>query len=177
MSQSDQTRDQNLLNDLGINKSIKGKDEPNKFIAVKYGKTAAKSTIPNKNDVPHKQNDEMLPPERAKRIQSIFGSCLYYARAVNSTIICTVSKIASAQANPTLAVEQAADHLLAYLSKYPNAGMIIKTSNMILKIYTNASYLTETNSRSRIAVYLHLTRETEPDFIKAPVQHSTSIRN
>jgi hypothetical protein len=177
MSQSDQTRDQNLLIDLGINKSIKGKDAPNRFIAVKYGKTAAKSAIPNKNDVPHKQDDEMLPPERAKRIQSIVGSCLYYARAVDSTIICTVSKIASAQANPTLAVEQAADHLLAYLSKYPNAGMIIKTSDMILEVYTNASYLTETNSRSRIAVYLHLTRETEPDFINAPVQHSTSIRN
>jgi hypothetical protein len=46
----------NLLIDLGINESIKGKDAPNKFIAVKYGKAAAKSTIPNKNnDVSHKK--------------------------------------------------------------------------------------------------------------------------
>ena len=43
----------------------------------------------------------LFPDSDKKRIQQIVGSFLYYARAIDSTILPALSKISSTQANPT----------------------------------------------------------------------------
>ena len=53
------------------------------------------------------------------RVQEIVGSLLFYARAVDPTMLTAVNAIASEQATPTHAVRNQADRLLAYAASYP----------------------------------------------------------
>ncbi len=98
----------------------------------------------------------ILPPERKKRIQQIVGTFLYYARAVDPTMLTAINKLASIQANPTEATEQAAHRFLSYAKTWPNASLVIRPSDMILRAHSDASYLSESNSRSRIGGIMFL---------------------
>ena len=53
----------------------------------KYGGTA--------QDIPPEDTSQTLSPIDKKRVQQIFGSILYYARAVDSTVLVALSSIAS----------------------------------------------------------------------------------
>ena len=56
-----------------------------------------------------------------KYIQQVVGSFLYYARAVDMTILHALSEIASEQANPTERTKKKVDQLLDYMATNPNA--------------------------------------------------------
>jgi hypothetical protein len=95
--------------------------------------------------------DETSPisPTRRKRIQQIVGTLLYYARAVDPTMLTALNKVASQQANPTIAVERAADRILHYAKKFPDAHIVYKPSDMVLLAHSDASFNSETKARSR----------------------------
>ena len=78
-------------------------------------------------------------------MQQIIGQLLWYARCVDPTL----SKLGSQQANPTIQVERAAERLLLYVASWPNAVTTFRASNMNLILYADASYLSESKSRSR----------------------------
>jgi hypothetical protein len=63
--------------------------------------------------------------------------------------MCTVSKIASMQSKATEAAEALAERLLQHVASYPNATVVYHASDMILKVHSDASYLSETAARSR----------------------------
>jgi hypothetical protein len=84
-----------------------------------------------------------------KRLQEIIGVLLYYARAVDPTILYPVNKLSSLQSKPTQDVATAADRLLQYLHTYPSALIVYHPSDMTLHIHSDASYLSESESRSR----------------------------
>lgn len=88
-------------------------------------------------------------PERKKRIQQIIGTFLYYARAVDPTMLTALNKVASQQAKPTIAVEKAAERIMQYAKTFPNAQIVYEASDMILCGHSDASYLSETKARSR----------------------------
>jgi len=90
-------------------------------------------------------------PAETLRIQQIVGVLLYYARALDSTFITPVGKVSSAQANPTAAVLAAAERLLHYGATQPAAELVFYQSAMDLLVHGDASYLSETNGRSRAA--------------------------
>jgi len=104
----------------------------------------------------------LLPPERKQRIQQIVGTFLYYARAVDPTMLTAVNKLASMQSQPTEATEQAANRFLSYAKTWPNASLVIRPSDMILHAHSDASYLSESNARSRIGGIMFLGNKT-PD--------------
>ena len=93
---------------------------------------------------------------RKKRVQQIVGGLLYYARAVDNTILTSLNSIASQQANATEATEKKIEQLLDYMATHRNAKVRYKASNMVLNIHSDASYLSETKARSRIAGYFFL---------------------
>jgi hypothetical protein len=62
-----------------------------------------------------------LPPERIQRIQTIVGTLLYYARAVDSTQLVALGTIATQQANATIKTEKATAHLLDYCHTHSDA--------------------------------------------------------
>jgi hypothetical protein len=83
-----------------------------------------------------------------KTLQEIVGSILYYARAVDPTMLTTTNTIASLQATPTQAVRAQAVRLLQYAAAYPNNAIVYNKSKMHVILQVDASYLSRSNARS-----------------------------
>ena len=94
-----------------------------------------------------------IDKKRVRVVQQVIGGCLYYGRAVDETIIMALSAIASEQAAATENTERKVLKLLNYLATHPEAKIIFHASDMILNIHSDASYLSETRARSRLAGY------------------------
>ena len=108
-------------------------------------------------------DDKLVEPESPlngqadkKYIQQVVGSFLYYTRAVDLTILLSLSAIAAKQANPTERTMQRVQHLLQYMHTNPNAIIQFRASNMVLNIHSDASYLTASRGRSRACGYFFL---------------------
>ena len=86
-------------------------------------------------------------------MQQVVGSFLYYARAVDMTILHALSEIASQQANPTEKTIQRVNQLLDYMHSNPNAIIRFYASDMVLNVHSDASYLTAAKGRSRAVGY------------------------
>jgi hypothetical protein len=97
-------------------------------------------------------NDE-TPPLTAQQcltIQKVTGSVLYYARAVDPTILMPLNDIATEQTKATEKTQAAKNQLLDYLATHPDATIRYHASKMILHIHSDASYLSVSNARSRL---------------------------
>jgi hypothetical protein len=121
---------------------------PHEWTEPIYGKHQQMAPLPDATD--------KLPPERIQRIQKIVGTLLYYARAVDSTQLVALGTIAAQQANGTIKTEKATAHLLDYCHTHPDAILRYRASDMILKIHSDASYLSEAKARSRAAGHFYL---------------------
>jgi hypothetical protein len=91
-----------------------------------------------------------LSPAKSKTLQQIIGVLLYYGRAVDSSILVALGTLASAQTKATTTTTAAALHLLDYLATHPNATIRYRSSPMILSLHSDAFYLSESESRSRV---------------------------
>ncbi len=80
-----------------------------------------------------------LSPEEIKEIQRVIGSILYYAQAINITVLMALSSIAIEQSKRTTNTMTKTKQLLDYLATYPNATIRFRASNMIMNIHSNAS--------------------------------------
>jgi hypothetical protein len=81
---------------------------------------------------------------------------LYWARSVNPTIIPTISALALEQAEATETMIEKLTQLLNYCAMNPNATFQYVVSDMVLHIHSDASYLLEPNTRSRIGRHFFL---------------------
>jgi hypothetical protein len=120
-------------------------------------------------------NTPLLSADRKQRIQQIVGTFLYYARAVDPTMLTAINKLASMQSQPTEAVEQAAHRFLSYAKTWPNASLLIRPSDMLLRAHSDASYLSESNARSRIGGILFLGNKDDPTFHNAAIEQLSTI--
>jgi hypothetical protein len=103
------------------------------------------------------------------RIQEVLGTLLYYAQAVNCTMITAIGSISTQQANATTATMKAITQLLNYCATHPNGVVRYYSSDMILYIESDASYLSETKARSRTAGYHYLSNNPpQPNQPPAP---------
>ena len=84
------------------------------------------------------------------------GGVLYYGRVVDLTVLPALSSIASEQASATEKNEKKCTQLLDYLATHDNARIRYHASDMVLKIYSDASYNSETNARSRVVGQFYL---------------------
>ena len=103
---------------------------------IQYGKHIGQSSIPTK--------------EQQQYIQKVIGVLLYYGRAVDSTILVALSSLASAQAAPTEYTMELIKWLLDYVATDPEAILTYESSDMILAVHSDASYLSEASARSRV---------------------------
>ena len=74
---------------------------------------------------------------------------LYYARAVDSTMLVALSSIASEQAKPTATTMKKIKQFLDYAASQEEAVITYHASDMVLAIHSDASYLSEAKARSR----------------------------
>ena len=94
-------------------------------------------------------NSPKLSPEEIKEIQRVVGSILYYARAVDITVLMALSSIAIEQTKGTTSTMEKAKHLLDYLATHHDATIRYRASDMIMNVHSDASYLSESGARSR----------------------------
>jgi hypothetical protein len=123
------------------------------------------------------ETDTLAPLSKSeiKPVQDIVGTLLYYARAVDPTLLAALSTIATRQTNGTRAIANACHQLLDYVATHPNAGLRCHACNMILAIHTDASYLSEMGGRSRAAGHFYLTNQNDKDFNNGAVLTLSSI--
>jgi hypothetical protein len=75
---------------------------------------------------------------------------LYYARAVDLTVLMPLNDIATEQTKATEKTQATTNQLLDYLATYPDGAIRYHASDMILHIHRDASYLSVSNARSRL---------------------------
>jgi hypothetical protein len=90
-----------------------------------------------------------------KCIHQVVGSFLYYARAVNPTLLMALSDIATQQAAPTENTRKQVE-FLDYMWTHPNSKICYHASGKILNIHSKASYLSAPCTRSRAGGYFFL---------------------
>jgi len=101
-------------------------------------------------------------PTETTYIQEVIGTFLYYARAVDCTMLTTLNKLASRQSKPTTALYKDVQHFLQYAASYPDAAVTYTASDMRLVLWSDGSYLSESLSRSRAGGYHYLTGKGDP---------------
>ena len=130
---------------------------PHKWLKPVYGKTLQHAPPPDTTD--------KLDAKGIKHIQSICGSFLYYARAIDPTILPALNEISVQQAAPTLDTTKKVSMLMDYLNTYPNGKLRYYAGTMNLRVDSDAAYLVLPNARSRVAGHFYL--EATPKASKA----------
>jgi len=143
---------------------------PHTWKPPQYGKTAQYVEPPKQLPI--------LPKDSIRRIQQVIGPLLYYARAVDHTILVTVNDIAAQQSKATTETEVKVNKLLNYVATHPNATLTYRKSNMHLAVHSDASYLSAPNARSRAGGYFYLSERDDTNKnppINAPVHAECKI--
>ena len=83
-----------------------------------------------------------------KFIQKVCGKFLFYSRAVDSTILCPISAIASQSTTPTTDTMAQTKPLLNYLATQDKFVITYNHSNVIFATNSDASYLRKPKARS-----------------------------
>ena len=85
----------------------------------------------------------LLDKTKKTYVQAVTGTLLYYARAVDSTILTALNTIATQQAAPTESTLEEVKQLLDYCASQEEAIVTYNASDMILSVHSDASYLSE----------------------------------
>ena len=94
-----------------------------------------------------------------KHLQVVLGTLLYYARAVDLTLLTALGDLATQQTSGTQRTMQHLVQLLNYCATHPSATIRFHASDMILAIESDASYLSVPQARSRAAGFFFLTTQ------------------
>ena len=82
-----------------------------------------------------------------KFIQQVTGTFLYYARAVDATMLLAFGAIVSDQASPTEETMRTTLIFLDYVTIHPDTILAFDRSSMMLSVHRNASYLCESKAK------------------------------
>ena len=89
----------------------------------------------------------------------------YHAKAVNNPLLPALSIIWVDQNIGTKATASASTQLLDYCATYPDPGLQLRASKLVLRIYSDASYLSVRGDRSRAIGFFYLSNPSPaPDF-------------
>jgi hypothetical protein len=136
-------------------KPVSPQHAPYKAAPIQYGAQVQRVEV---------NTTQPLIPKEIKCIQDIVGTLLYYARAVDPTLLAALSAIAACQSNGTQAVADTCHQLLGYVATHPNAGIWYRACNMVLSVHMDASYLSKPGDKSRAAGHFYLSNCNDEDF-------------
>ena len=103
----------------------------------------------------------LLDPKGKKFIQQVCGKFLFLGRAVDPTLLCPISAIASQSSKPTVDTLKQTNQLLDYIATQDEAVLTYNASDMVLAIHSDASYLSEPAARSRAGGHFFLSSNAE----------------
>ena len=151
----------------GTNGPTKSTDAPHPYKASK------KHGLPMTTEV---DIGAKLSPKAIKQLQQIVGTFLFYTRAVDPTMLTALSIITTEQTQGTQTAKDKAEHFLMYAATHPNATIKYYKSDMILKIHSDASYLSKRQGRSCAGGHFYLgNRDPTIDPPNGPILNTTGI--
>ena len=114
--------------------------------------------------------DETAPlgKDKIRFIQKVVGKLLYYARAVDPTMLHAINDISLKATKGTEATLDATMYLLNYAHTHPNTELIYRKSDMVLRVDSDAAYLVAPEARSRAGGYQYLSNK-EGTIFNGPV--------
>ena len=132
---------------------------PSRYTFPKYGAMVQYVTI-----------DESAPLglKQIRYIQRAVGKLLYYARAVDPTMLHAINDISLSASKGTAATLDATMYLLNYAHTNPNTEIVYRRSGMILHVDSDAAYLVAPEARSRAGGYQYLSNK-EGTLFNGPV--------
>jgi hypothetical protein len=111
--------------------------------------------------------DETISPalsdKDVNKLQQLTGTLFYYARAVDPTLIMPINVLASEQSQATEVTADKVIKLLNYCNTHPETKIRYHTSDMILHIHSDASYLSENEAKSRAGGFFCMGSNTKTD--------------
>jgi hypothetical protein len=105
-------------------------------------------------------NTPLLDDKAKQFIQQVCGKFLFLGRAVDSTLLCPISAIASQSSKLTKDTMQRTLQLLDYLAMQEDTVLSYHARNMVLAVHSNASYLSEPKASSRAGGHFFLSSDT-----------------
>jgi hypothetical protein len=140
---------------------------PSQYVTPVYG---AKIQYATTDETPP------LTDQQCLTIQKFTGSALYYARAVDPTVLMPLNDIATEQTKATEKTQAAMNQLLDYMAIHPDATIRYHASDMILHIHSDASYLLVSKARSRLGGLFFLGKKSpEHDTINGYILNVASV--
>ena len=124
-----------------VNKFQYGVKSPNKATDATHLYKATK-----KQGLPMTQptvDTTKLSPKEINHFQQIVGTFLFYSRAIDPTMLMALTIIAMEQTQGTQTTKEKAENYLLYAATHPNATIKFYKSDMMLKIHSDASYLSK----------------------------------
>jgi hypothetical protein len=97
------------------------------------------------------------------KLKQLTGTLLYYARAVDPTLIMPINVLASEQSNATEVTADKVIKLLNYCNTHPETKIRYHASDMILHIHSDAYYLSENEAKSRAGGFFYMGNTTKND--------------
>ena len=91
-----------------------------------------------------------------KHIKRVVGKFLYYARAIDNTMLNTLNDTQSSKRKSTQTTWEPVKYFLNYAASNPNAEIIFRTSDMLHKIGSDAAYLVCLEARNQAGGYHYL---------------------
>ena len=125
--------------------------QPYPSAIIKYGEKTQYATA--------QSTSPQLDKHGKKFIQQVCGKFLFLGRAVDSTLLCPISAIASQAAKPTEDTMEQTLQLLDYIATQEEAVLTNSASDMKLAVHSDASYLSEPQARSRAGGHFFLSNE------------------
>jgi hypothetical protein len=129
-----------VLQRFAPGQTLKGVRSPAVYEPPKFGKKG-----PPEVQI---DNSEPLNDDEVKRVQEIVGSILFYARAVDCTMLPAVQYIAARQSQPTRRIMDSCNRLLRYAAANPAQQLVFRACDMILYVHSDASHQSLPESRS-----------------------------
>ena len=92
---------------------------------------------------PDDDSSPLLPAKTINLVQKIVGTLLYYSIAFNPTMLAALGSIAAQQAKGTEKTYDGTLWLLNYATRHPDSTIRYTTSDTVLHIHSDASYLSK----------------------------------
>ena len=116
-----------------------------------------------------------LNKKATQRVQSIIGTFLYYARAVDETMLKALNTLGTQQAAPTERTLAAVVKFMNYAATHPDAKVQYRKSDMVLHILSDASYLNKAKARSTGGGKFFLNGRPRSDTDPAPAHDNGAV--
>lgn len=139
-------------------------DSPHFWTLLYYGKRPQMVTDPDES--------YLLDNKSTKRIQSIFGTFLYYVWSVDPKMLRAINEISRVKSKPKKDTDTKSAMIIDYADIYPNTFIRYHARNMVLHVDSDVTYLTIKEARSWYSRCFYISGCTSP----RPVKTSPKIK-